>query len=70
MEVKTDGKNVFITLEMSTPALADEMQRTLDYARILELTKNMNKVSQEEVDKLSDEIKRDWWDANKSRFIK
>ncbi|MEO7309237.1 MAG: hypothetical protein ABIX01_02475 [Chitinophagaceae bacterium] len=70
MEVTTNGEEVIFKLKMSTPELAAEMQRTFDYARVLELSATSKKIPQEEVDKLADDIKRDWWENNKSRFIK
>ena len=44
-------------------------QRIIDYIRYQEVTAN-SKAKQEEVDKLANEINRDWWDRNKGSFLK
>lgn len=67
MIVKREGDVVTITL--NNTATAEELQRTLDYARVLELTGNMKKLPQSEADLIADEIKTNWWNENKSRFI-
>lgn len=68
MIVKREGEVITITLD--NPATAEELQRTLDYARVLELSGNMKKLSQSEVDLLANEVKSNWWSENKSRFTK
>lgn len=66
MIVKREGEVVTITL--NNAANAEELQRTLDYARVLELTGNMKKLPQGEADLFANEVKTNWWNENKSRF--
>lgn len=44
-------------------------QRIIDYIRYQEVTAK-SKAKQEDVDKLADEINRDWWNMNKGTFLK
>ncbi len=45
------------------------VQRLVDYLSYKEATAR-SKAKQSDVDKLVKEIKKGWWDKNKSRFIK
>jgi hypothetical protein len=47
----------------------ESAQRIIDYIRYLEIT-SKSQATQEEVDKLSREINKTWWDKNKSEFLK
>ncbi len=40
----------------------------IDLLTMIEIA-NKSKATDEEVDQLADEIKRDWWENNKKRFI-
>jgi hypothetical protein len=44
-------------------------QRIIDYIRYQEVTAK-SKATQADVDKLADDINRDWWDKNKDTFLK
>jgi hypothetical protein len=44
-------------------------QRIIDYIRYQEITAK-SKATQEDVDKLANEINRDWWNKNKDTFLK
>ncbi|MDQ2752311.1 MAG: hypothetical protein M3R72_04735 [Bacteroidota bacterium] len=45
------------------------LQRLVDYLTYKEATAN-SKATQEQVDKLASEVKKDWWKENRKRFIK
>ena len=44
-------------------------QRIIDYIRYLEVI-SKSKATQEEVDKLADEVNSSWWEKNKDSFLK
>lgn len=44
-------------------------QRIIDYIRYQEVT-SKSKATQEDVDKLADEVNREWWNKNKHTFLK
>jgi len=44
-------------------------QRIIDYIRYQEIT-SKSRATQEAVDKLADEVNRDWWNKNKDTFLK
>lgn len=68
MVVERENENVIIKVN---PALIgmDEMQKTIDYLRILE-SNAQNQGTQEEADELAREINKGWWDKNKHNFLK
>ncbi len=45
------------------------MERLLEYIEYLEMSAGI-KSSQEDADKLADELNEDWWKRNRDRFIK
>jgi hypothetical protein len=47
----------------------DGIQRAINYIRYNELTLK-SQAKQEDVDKLADEINKDWWEKNKNRLLK
>jgi hypothetical protein len=47
----------------------DEIQKTIDYLRILE-SNAKNQGTQQQADELAREINKNWWTENKHRFIK
>ncbi len=68
MVIERDNENVIIKIDASLIGM-DEVQKTIDYLRILE-SNAQNKGTQEEADELAREINKDWWDENKHRFLK
>ena len=44
-------------------------QRIIDYLDYLEIT-SKSKATQEDADKLSDELNENWWAKNRKKFIK
>lgn len=67
MTVERKNNEVIIKL----PATVDiqELQEVLNYARYKEISAGFS-IPQHDVDKLADEINRDWWEKNKHRFVK
>ena len=45
------------------------LQRLIDYLSYKEAT-SKSKAKQSDVDKLAKEVKKDWWNKNRNRFIK
>ena len=67
MLIERTNKEVIIRLPASVDTT--DLQRIIDYLTYKEATAN-SKATQEQVDKLSKEIKKDWWKSNRSRLIK
>jgi hypothetical protein len=67
MVITRTKKEVIIRLPVSVDI--EDLQDFLDYARYKELTSKF-KISQKEVDKISDQINKDWWIKNRKKLIK
>jgi len=67
MLIERTNKEVIIRLPASVDTV--ELQRLVDYLTYKEATAN-SKATQAQVDKLSKEVKKDWWKSNRSRLIK
>jgi hypothetical protein len=67
MIIERNKKEVIIRLPASVNT--DDLQDFIDYARYKELT-SKSKATQKEIDKLADQINKDWWTENRKRFIK
>lgn len=67
MLIERTNKEVIIRLSASVDTT--DLQRLIDYLTYKEATAN-SKATQEQVDKLSKEVKKDWWKSNRSRLIK
>ena len=67
MLIERTSKEVIIRLPASVDT--DDLQDFLDYARYKELTSKF-KVSQKEVDKLANQVKKGWWAKNRDRLVK
>ena len=63
---RTDGE---IIIRIPDSVEFSEIQRLIDFITYKEITKE-SKASQEDVDKLASEINKNWWEANKDRFLK
>ena len=61
--------NSEVIIRLSASVNTDDLQDFLNYARYKELT-SKSKASQKEVDKLADEVNKNWWTKNRKRFIK
>jgi hypothetical protein len=58
-----------IILEFDSVEDADKVQRAIEAHKYLQIVKK-SKATEKDIEELSDEIKRDWWEENKHRFIK
>jgi hypothetical protein len=63
---RTDGE---IIIRIPDSVEFSEIQRLIDFITYKEITKE-SKATQEDVDKLASEINKNWWEANKDRFLK
>jgi len=66
MTIQRTDKEIIIRFPSSINT--KELQDLIDYLSYKEATGN-SKTKQNEVDKLSKEIKSNWWNDNKSRLI-
>lgn len=67
MVIERTSGEIIIRLPASVDTTG--LQRLIDYLTYKEATSN-SKATQEEVDKLANDIKKDWWKKNRKRFIK
>jgi hypothetical protein len=67
MLIERTSSEVIIRLPASVDTTG--LQRLVDYLTYKEATAN-SKATQEQVDALSDEVKKGWWKKNRKRFIK
>jgi replicative DNA helicase len=58
-----------ITITVSSSVDRFGLQRIIDYLKYLEATAKST-AKQSDIDQLADEINEEWWEKNKSRFIK
>ena len=62
-------ENNKITISISSGTDVFGIQRLIDYAKYLEAT-SKSKAKQSDIDKLADDVSRNWWEKNKHRFLK
>ena len=67
MLIERTDKEIIIRLPASVNT--DDLQDFVEFARYKEITSKF-KVSQKEVDKLADEVKKNWWAKNRKKFSK
>lgn len=67
MLIERTSREVIIRLPSSVDTTG--LQRLVDYLIYKETTAN-SQATQEQVDKLSSEVKKGWWKKNRKRFIK
>jgi hypothetical protein len=67
MIIERTDKEILIRIPNSVDI--EGAQRIIDYIRYQEIT-SKSRATQEAVDKLADEVNRDWWDKNKDTFLK
>jgi len=67
MEIQRTDKEIVFRLPANVDTLG--LQRMIDYLKFKEATAESN-VDQEEIDKLANESKTNWWKENKQRYIK
>ena len=58
-----------IAISLSTGVDVFGIERLISYAKYLEATAG-SQVQQADVDKLADEVNKNWWNKNKQRFLK
>lgn len=58
-----------VIVRLSPTVKVEDLQDFLDYARYKELTANIQ-VEQGEIDKMADEINKNWWTENRDKLIK
>jgi predicted trehalose synthase len=61
--------NSQIVIKLSPKVDKFGFQRIIDYIDYLEIT-SKSKATQEDADKLADELNDNWWKNNRSKFIK
>jgi hypothetical protein len=67
MEIQRTKKEILLRLPANIDTLG--LQRMIDYLKFKEATAGSD-VNQEEIDRLAEESKANWWKENKGRFIK
>ena len=67
MIIERKEKEILIRIPDSVDI--EGVQRIIDYIRYQEIT-SKSKSTQDFVDKLSDEVNKDWWEKNKDTFLK
>ena len=67
MLIERTSREVIIRLPSSVDTTG--LQRLVDYLTYKEATAN-SQATQDQVDKLSKEVKKGWWKKNRKRFIK
>ena len=63
-----ERKNNEVVVRLDGSVDADSLQQTLDYLRYLELGAK-SKATQEQIDELTKEVKKGWWEKNRSKFV-
>jgi len=58
-----------IIIRISKNIDTDELQRIINFLNYKETTAN-SKARQKDVDKLSSEVNKQWWERNKDKFLK
>ncbi|MBL0024231.1 MAG: hypothetical protein IPO98_04090 [Saprospiraceae bacterium] len=66
MTIQRKGDELIIKLPKNIDL--NGLQRLIDYIKYNQLTNN-SKAKQEDVDKLSSEVNKDWWAKNKYRLL-
>ena len=67
MIIERTDKEILIRIPNSIDI--EGAQRIIDYIRYLEIT-SKSKATQEDVDKLANEVNREWWEKNRDTFLK
>jgi hypothetical protein len=67
-DMKIERKDDEIIIRIPNTIDDERAQRIIDYIRYLEVTSDSG-AKQNDVDDLSNEINRDWWENNKDTFL-
>lgn len=66
MRVENENSEIKITIPSNIIELS-EIQRFIDYIKFKEIN-NQSKATQEQADKLAEELNQSWWEKNKHKF--
>lgn len=66
MKIERTDKEIIIRIPNSIDI--DSAQRIIDYIRCLDIT-SKSEAEQEDVDEISDDVNREWWENNKDTFL-
>ena len=66
MEVESENNKIKLTFSKNVLDLS-EIQSFIDYIKFREINSH-SKATQEQADKLAEEINQSWWDKNKQKF--
>lgn len=66
MRIESENNEIKLTFSKNIVDLS-EVQGFIDYIKFREIN-SQSKATQEQADKLSDEINEVWWDKNKDKF--
>lgn len=67
MEIERTDKEILIKIPADTDITG--VQRLLDFLKFREIA-SKSKASQQAIEKISDEAKKNWWNNNRDRFGK
>jgi hypothetical protein len=67
--MQIERKNNEILIRVASGTDLTGLQRILDYIKFREIA-SKSKASEQQIEKLANDSKRDWWKKNKSRFVK
>jgi hypothetical protein len=67
MRIERTDKEILIRLNSNLDIT--ELQRFLDYIRFREITAK-SKATDEEIERLTEESKKSWWDSNRDHFLR
>jgi hypothetical protein len=65
--VEQSGEDLRVTIPKDAVPLT-RLNRFLDWLRLEEIAQR-SRLTQDEADRIANEIKAEWWTANKDRFI-
>ena len=66
MQVESENNKITLTFSKNILDLS-EIQSFIDYVKFREIN-SQSKATQEQADKLAEEINQNWWDKNKQKF--
>ena len=66
MQVESENNKIKLTFSKNVLDLS-EIQSFIDYVKFREIN-SQSKATQEQADKLAEEINQSWWDKNKQKF--
>ncbi len=67
MKIEYLEKEIKITIPNGFIGM-DEIQRLIDYYKFAEIA-SKSQATEDDINEISDEINKSWWDKNKHRFV-